>query len=171
LEAERGSFQIKAEQFDKITEIEESINQIDKTFFSYDPENKKHILNLQIRFASESYSMSDVPYATQSKLREVGRIISNFVKDAHEKNKIKYMLIIEGQASLDDYPLNYELSYSRALSLYRFWEEAQINFDPNSCEVIISGSGTGGVPRVKPDTSAENQRFLIHIIPKTGIVK
>lgn len=38
------------------------------------------------------------------------------------------------------------------------------------CELVISGSGEGGVPR---DTTREdfNQRFLIHIVPVIGNIR
>lgn len=79
------------------------------------------------------------------------------------------MLIIEGQASLDNSLFNYELSYQRALSLIKFWmQDSGIKFGDN-CEILISGSGDG-----KLDTHSmretgdqtQNQRFLIHILPK-----
>jgi hypothetical protein len=34
------------------------------------------------------------------------------------------------------------------------------------------GNGEGGVPREMPDwRNSANQRFLIHIIPKTGVIE
>ena len=83
------------------------------------------------------------------------------------------------------------LSYQRALALHRFWkEEALIDFsNMDKCELVISGSGEGGVPRFtendykknpqyvigssikKSDYEKFNQRFLIHIVPVIGNIK
>jgi hypothetical protein len=83
-----------------------------------------------------------------------------------EKN-IRYLVLIEGQASLDRYSRNFELSYERALSLLEFWEDNNVNLRKlENCELVLSGSGTGGVPRDKNES--KNQRFLIQIIPKIG---
>ncbi len=83
------------------------------------------------------------------------------------------MLIIEGQASKDNYLFNDELSYNRALALKKFWKDSLITFDPKQCEVIVSGSGASGDLRMEPDIpgNEKNQRFLIHILPKPGIIK
>jgi hypothetical protein len=67
-------------------------------------------------------------------------------------------------ASKDNYGMNYELSYKRSKALFDFWKKNQINFDPNICEIIIAGSGTGGAGR--DSIEYKNQRFLIQIIPK-----
>ena len=83
------------------------------------------------------------------------------------------MLIVEGQASKDNYPRNYELSYERALSLVKYWVQNKLSFDKEECELIISGSGQSGSLRVEPDTigNSANQRFLIHIVPKPGVIE
>ena len=75
-----------------------------------------------------------------------------------KKQYIKFLVVIEGQASADGYYVNeyYNndvLSYQRALALHRFWkEEASIDFsNMDKCELVISGSGEGGVPRFTED--------------------
>ena len=62
------------------------------------------------------------------------------------------------------------MSYQRALGLKKFWEDRDIFLDKlENCELIIAGSGEGGIPRELPDLgNQKNRRFLIHIIPKTG---
>ena len=84
--------------------------------------------------------------------------------------EIQYLLIIEGQASNDSATElhNYQLSYKRAYTLKKIWDEKNIDFGKN-CEVIISGSGTGG--SMRESIEKDNQRFLIHIIPKPGIIE
>ena len=46
-------------------------------------------------------------------------------------------------------------------------------FNKDECELIISGSGQSGSLRVEPDVkgNSANQRFLIHIIPKPGVIE
>jgi hypothetical protein len=68
----------------------------------------------------------------------------------------------------DKYPLNFELSYNRALSLYRLWKEEPIVFDPEICEIQIAGSGTDGLREFSGAEEFKNQQFLIHIVPKIG---
>jgi hypothetical protein len=68
----------------------------------------------------------------------------------------------------DYYTLNFELSYNRALSLYRLWKEESIVFDPEICEIQIAGSGTEGLREFSGEEEVKNQQFLIHIVPKIG---
>lgn len=84
---------------------------------------------------------------------------------------IRYLVVIEGMSSRDNYPLNYELSYERSLALFRFWEQHAIRFDPAICEVQIAGSGIGGVGRYSGKNEFKNQRFLIQVVPKIGEFK
>ena len=91
----------------------------------------------------------------------------------------------------DEYYNNDVLSYQRALALHKFWKvEASIDFsNMDKCELVISGSGEGGVPRFteedyrksseyisghsikKGDYEKFNQRFLIHIVPVIGNIR
>ena len=106
-------------------------------------------------------------------LLKAGRAIVKFMNDAkRDIPDAEYLLIIEGQTSRDNYPRNYQLSYERALSLVRYWVSNGIKFDKLPCEVIISGSGYASPFRISPDISSNtlNQRFVIHIVPKPGIM-
>jgi hypothetical protein len=85
---------------------------------------------------------------------------------------IKYLIVVEGQASKDNWMGNDDLSYHRAQSLIKFWETNDLGLDNlKNCEIIIAGSGEKGIPRSLPDTGAANQRFLITIVPKIGKLK
>ena len=95
-------------------------------------------------------------------------------KEKKEKQEnIKFLVVIEGQSSKirfdqDDWHNNYTLSYLRAQHLNEFWKENGIDIAAiPRCELIISGSGEGGVPRDNVD-ERRNQRFLIHIVPVIG---
>jgi flagellar motor protein MotB len=164
------------EQLNKIQEIEESVKNIDPTFFEYNTKYKRHTLkNINVSFPTGSSDINQLPNNQLEQLKEVGNTIVKFVDNAVGNNKdIKYMLIIEGQTSKDNYARNYELSYERALALHRFWRrDCDLIFDINTREVIISGSGQWSDFREEPDNQSnkKNQRFVIHIIPKHGIIE
>lgn len=108
---------------------------------------------------------------------KVGISLQKIVKRLHEKNpNLNFQLIIEGNASIPwqllkthsynaDNILMYELSYHRALALYRRWKANGLNFRNYNTEIIIAGSGFNGINR---DTKVEenNKRFVIQILPK-----
>jgi outer membrane protein OmpA-like peptidoglycan-associated protein len=163
------------QELKKIKEIEESVKNIDSDYFEYDSLYKRHTLkDIEISFERGSSDIINIPLAERTKLLQVGRSIQDFAANTVKTNpNVKYLLIVEGQSSKDNYPLNYELSYERALALVKYWNRNDIHFDANHCEVIISGSGQESPFRVQPDTAtnARNQRFVIHIIPKPGIIE
>jgi outer membrane protein OmpA-like peptidoglycan-associated protein len=162
------------EQLEKIREVEEAVKNIDSKYFVYNEQYKRHTLNIEVSFEIQSSNIYDIPQTKLNQLIEAGKSIRKFVNDAIGKNRnVKYLLIVEGQSSKDNYGRNYELSYERALALVRYWSQNGILFDAHSCEVIISGSGQASPFRVQPDSwnNKANQRFVIHIIPKHGIIE
>lgn len=164
------------DQINKIKEIEESVKNIDSDYFQYDARYKRHTLkNINVSFKTGSSNISDIPSEQLSKLEKVGRSIKKFIDTAVSKNaNVKYLLIVEGQSSKDTFIRNDELSYERALALVKYWKGKgkELHFDDKACEVLISGSGQDSKFRVEPDTkdNKANQRFVIHIIPKTGVL-
>ena len=161
-------------ELEKINEIRTAVQSIDSTYFSYDPAYKKHILKTEVKFKTGSSNINDLDQATQKELLAVRDTIKSFLDDLIEKDRnASYLLIIEGQASKDNYSLNNQLSYDRALSLFKFWfpnqKETTLQFYNLPCEVVIAGAGyMEGKPRA--EKNADNQRFLIQIIPKPGII-
>lgn len=153
----------------KIREIEESIEAIDPHFFEYNSAHKKHILKINVQFQKNSADITDIPQTQQTELIEAGKSISDFLQQSSDD--VKYLLIIEGQSSRDDFAGNDVLSFNRANALKHFWTQRHIDFG-KKCEVIVSGSGQNGVMRSLPDNASneKNQRFLIHIIPKPGVI-
>ena len=127
-----------------------------------------------MKFRAGSSNMNDLDQATQNELLAVRDTIKSFLDDLIAKdNKASYLLIIEGQASKDNYYYNNQLSYDRALSLFKFWfpdqKETTLQFYNLPCEVVIAGAGyMEGKPRAPKNE--DNQRFLIQIIPKPGII-
>lgn len=160
-------------ELNKIREIQNAISNISPDYFAYNSTYKKHVLKIDVEFQKDSYDIKDILEGTRQNLVKAGNEIKNFISDAVANNPgTQYLLIIEGQASRDRASdvHNYNLSYQRAFALWKFWQEYGIHFNPSQCEVIIAGSGTEGVPRDKTNEE-KNQRFLIHILPKPGIIK
>lgn len=157
-------------QLEEIRKVEQSTKDLSKDYFEYRPDYKKYVLTIQVRYPAGKSDLQDIDSYDKDwqlgQLKNAGEEIQSFL-EKHNENQ--YLLIIEGQASRDAYLYNYELSYQRALGLMRYWiEDSGISFG-NNCEILISGSGDG-----KLDTHSmreigderENQRFLIHILPK-----
>ena len=165
----KGEIRTTEAQLNKIKEIEESVKNIDQNYFEYDPDFRRHTLrNIRVSFRQASSNINNIPLAERNRLLDAGRAIKRFVNEAVSRNpEIKYLLIVEGQASRDAYRRNFELSYERALALVKYWKNNGLNFNDNNCELIISGSGTESLFRIQGNEAA-NQRFVIHIIPKTG---
>lgn len=157
-------------QLQEIRKVEESTKDLSRDYFRYRSDYKKYVLTIQVRYPAGKSDLNDMVStdkdAQMYKLKEAGLEIQSFLKK-HDDNQ--YILIIEGQASKDNYLYNYELSYQRALGLMRYWiEDSGITFGKN-CEILISGSGDGKLDTHsmrETGSETENQRFLIHILPK-----
>jgi hypothetical protein len=157
-------------QLEKITELNAAVKQLPAEYFEYQPLYKRFRLKEQIQFPRGE---SKIPDRYRQYLVNVGKSVFRLVYQMNNQPEfsdldIKYLIVIEGMASKDNYPLNFELSYKRALSLYNLWRMEGIIFDPEYCEVQISGSGTRGIREYAGDQEYRNQQFLIHIIPKMG---
>jgi len=175
-------------QLEEIKKVVESTKKLGQSqYFDYKQEYKKYVLNVRCFFQQSKSSLIDLQTDTAS-LRKAGVEIEQFLS----RNENKYLLIIEGQASrnsINQTELNYSLSFQRALTLMKFWkDECHIDFGTN-CEIQIAGSGdgrynfgyTGGentyrfeeldktLMRERGEKEIENQRFVIHIIPKNII--
>lgn len=176
-------------QIDEIKKIEASTKELARTkYYAYKPEYKKYVLNVRCYFDELKADLVDLQTNTQD-LRNAGIEIKHFL--ARNKDN-QYLLIIEGQASRNSTrqtELNYRLSFQRALTLMKFWKDVcMIDFGTN-CEIQIAGSGDGRynfgytegentkrfeeldetLMRERGSLEKENQRFIIHIIPKNII--
>lgn len=159
------------EQLSKLAELFNVQEKIDQRYFTYDANFKRFTLkNFSAKFNTQSSQITDIPLDQRNELLKIGKSLKQTFEKAQEDTTTKeaqYLLIVEGQASNDSYPHNYELSYERALSLVKYWNSNGIKF-PSNCEIIISGSGKSSIFRDKPDVPPKNQRFVIHIVPKPG---
>lgn len=176
IQKERNTRVATEKEIEKIRTIENSIQNIDTTWFDYNEQYKKHVLKIDVSFPIGESDITYIPLQTREDLYQAGLAINAFLNKAEKEygNSVNYLLIIEGQASNDGYIKNFELSYERALSLYNYLQnERHLDLKRDNCEVLICGSGTQGTMRSYPDnsTNEKNQRFLIHILPKPGIIK
>lgn len=162
-------------EINKIRDIENSIQNIDSKWFEYNEIHKKHILKIDVSFPIGQSDITDIPLEKRGELYKAGLAINDFLNHADKEygESVKYLLIIEGQASNDGYAGNFDLSYQRALSLYKYFQvNRHLDLKRENCEVLICGSGTEGALRAYPDNASnkKNQRFLIHILPKPGVI-
>lgn len=163
---------VKAEELERIREIEKTVNNIDKNYFTYDSLHKKHILNVDFLFDKGTYRITRIKPDRRPELINAGKAIRDLILKFPEEENIKYLVVVEGQASKDGWEGNDKLSYYRAQSLVSLWEDHGINLKSlKNCELVVAGSGEEGVPRDSPDKPPANQRFLITIIPKIGEVE
>ena len=176
-------------QLEEIKKVEASTKELGHSKnFAYKAEYKKYVLNVKCFFNETKYRLVDLQ-ADTARLHQAGSEIKEFL-DRNESNQ--YLLIIEGQASRNSHKYtdaNYDWSFQRALTLMKYWKDiCHIDFGAN-CEIQISGSGDGrynfgytggeGTERIKQldatlmreggSTEVDNQRFVIHIIPKNII--
>lgn len=152
--------------------VQKSTKDLSKQYFEYNPFYKKYVLKVHCFFEALHYEIGELPKGTRIQLAAAGDEIQKFLLK-HKDNK--YLLIIEGQASRNSMrwtDRNYDLSFERAYSLMKYWkDDCGINFG-NNCEVQIAGSGDGryNIETMRDQNiEANNQRFLIHIIPKNII--
>ncbi|MCY3997773.1 MAG: hypothetical protein OXE55_00255 [Flavobacteriaceae bacterium] len=171
---ERDSLVLKLDatekELQKFEEIKTAIRNLPETYFDYQPKYKRFRLNRKIRFSVLSCKINPNDY---DYLSEVGRALSQKMKSLAIMNRqlnkeVKYLLVIEGMASKDNYSKNNELSYCRARAVYDLWLSNGVRFDSQICEVQISGSGVEGIREYSGRNEYRNQQVLIHIIPKWG---
>lgn len=205
------------EQYENIITVYSTVGSIDSTdYFNYFQENKKHLFTVDVEYQRRAYKVNELKLDTIDKreadnkrdsIIAAGKIIKNtilqleksevFKSNGNLEDNIKFLVVIEGQSSKvkfdnNDWENNYTLSYLRAQFLNDFWKANDIDLASlPKCELIISGSGEGGVPRYVPDDyelkrtsksdkeykekwnkiEERNQRFLIHIVPVIGNIE
>jgi tetratricopeptide (TPR) repeat protein len=188
-------------KYKEIVSIYQAVDNIDPTYFEFNEQYLKHIFKIQVNYQKGEFALdkliqdaptiggranADYNRAAADSIRrqiieagrEIRHTILNLQRNDSIRSDIKYLVVLEGQASSDGYHINdyYNndvLSYQRALKLHEFWRrEAGIDFTKmDKCELVIAGSGEGGVPRARrfsPTDDSHNQRFLIHIVPVIG---
>lgn len=166
----RLSLQHKAtqEQLVKIEQIQNAVKELPEKYFQYDSIYKRFSLvkNIEFERGKDVISNNDINY-----LVNVGVSIKELIdtlKIKYHGQDIKYVIIIEGMASKDNYADNYPLSYKRAWAVWKLWQSKGIIPDQSVAEIQIAGSGTEGIGRYPSYDEVKNQRILIQIVPKIG---
>jgi hypothetical protein len=162
------------EQLKRIVEIQNSVKELDTTYFQYQEEHKRYKLKIDVNFKSNSFAITDIPLQLRLDLLNAGRkIYAKMRVLTVQNNDVNYLFIIEGNAQKyrNNYlqaPNNgYILSYKRSLSLVNYWKQNGLNFSTfKNCEILIVGSGYYGKSR--EINESENRKFTIQITPKIG---
>ena len=147
------------------------MKELPKEYFQYDSVFKRFSLVQNVEFEN---GRDNIKPQYERYLVEVGNSIRDLIeklKSKYQQQDIKYVVIIEGMASNDNFRDNFPLSYERAWAVLKLWQERGIVLDPAVCEVQVAGSGTGGIGRFPYDEEYKNQRILIQIVPKIGEIK
>lgn len=195
--------QLLVDEYEDIINVYSTVSSIDSTkYFGYNEQYLKHLFTVDVEYQQKEYRIDrlkldlvDQEEADNKRdsIIAAGKLVKKTILRLEGidtiKNNIKFLVVIEGQSSrvrydVDDYRNNYTLSYLRAQFLNEFWKENGIDIASiPRCELIISGSGEDGVPRVMPSIvnpttpeekakwsleESKNQRFLIHIVPVIG---
>jgi len=186
LKTDQEMFRVAAEKYEKLKEIEESLQSLDKQYFDFDENNKRFRLNIDTKFNSGSSDIDDFRSSTRGKIVSAGHLVYNHIDSLSKNNiyNVEYLIIIEGNAQRNrtnwrnkrDYTRGYELSYSRAFAFKEYWKEKGIDFEKlDNVEVLLAGSGHFGKSRVTPKSgeydSNLNRRFTIQITSKIGDFK
>jgi flagellar motor protein MotB len=159
------------QQLNKIKEIQAAVKELPQDYFQYDPEYKRFSLVQNIEFER---GQDIIKSMYEQYLVDVGISIKDLInnlKSQYAEQDIKYVVIIEGMASNDNYFDNYPLSYKRAWAVMKLWQRKNVMPDQSVCEVQVAGSGTGGIGRFPNKEEFKNQRILIQIVPKIGEIK
>ena len=195
------------DEYENIITVYKTVGSIDSTkYFGYDSVYLKHMITVEVEYQQKEYHMDRlkldlVDTVAANKKRhdviEAGKVIKKTIESLENletQTNIKFLVVIEGQASKvgfneSDWRNNYTLSYLRAQFLNKFWVQNGIDLSAiPKVELMISGSGEGGVQRDVPDEEAlraaypdlkeylkhwieeesKNQRFLVHIVPIIG---
>lgn len=202
--------QVLVDEYQNIVNVYSTVNEIDEShLFGYDSLYLKHLMTIDIQYQQKEYRMDklaqdidapDVADRIRNDVKSAGNTIKSKIAKLESsipdslKTNIKFLIVIEGQSSkvgfhINDWMNNYTLSYLRAQYLNDFWKSNGIDFETMPrCELVVSGSGEGGKPRVKVNTDSlralypdqkeflehwmkeegKNQRFLVHIVPVIG---
>lgn len=159
------------QQLRKIKEIQAAVRELPKEYFQYDSIYKRFSLVQNVEFER---GKDIIKPKYEKYLINVGnsirRLINN-LKTKYAQQDIKYVVIIEGMASNDNFSDNFPLSYKRAWAVQKLWQQRGIMPDQSVCEIQIAGSGTGGIGRFSHTEEIKNQRILIQIVPKIGEIK
>ncbi len=168
---------VQVQEKRKLDEIKAALKRLESDYFEYNATYKRYELKFPVTFSPQS---AVLPANAEAPLIKAGRFLLNEMKSIKNDDNVQYLIVVEGRAAKDlrypatdprnlDGPAVRQLSYSRALSVIRLWEQAGLRF-PANLEVVAAGSGFRGAGRYTGNQEALNKRFIIQIQPKIGSI-
>ena len=112
-------------KYEEIKSIYKAVENIDSTYFEFNPKYVKHIFKIQVTYQRGKFNLHELEDdldnesaadELRKQIRKAGEEIQKTIKSLQEdkniKQDIKYLVVIEGQASADGYYVNdyYKLS-------------------------------------------------------------
>jgi len=172
-----SELKVQVQEKRKLDEIKAALKRLESDYFEYNATYKRYELKFPVTFAPQS---AVLPANAQTPLVKSGRFLLREMQSIKNDDNVQYLIVVEGRAAKDlRYPANdphnldgpavRQLSYSRALSVIRLWEQAGLRF-PANLEVVAAGSGFRGAGRYTGSQEALNKRFIIQIQPKIGSI-
>lgn len=175
LQAELGEYKVREDDYKKLLNL-------GNTFKSLSANGSLQYVDEHKTFIAKDFEGIEIFEPRKSVIKteyiatvdKVGKDLQNLLNELNKTNKgtISYMLIIEGNtANTWDFQFDpnnesaYNLSYQRAMALYKRWLSKGINLRQYNTEIQICGSGMNGINRDKKNEN-NNKRFVIQIIPK-----
>jgi hypothetical protein len=167
---------VSLENYNKIQAINDALEKLSYSdYFEYNKKFKRIEYEKDINFTSGKF---DIPKENKKDLVNAGLELVKLLKKWKTSQRVGFKIIIEGRAANSHTspmnPKNEEmklLSYRRALSLYKLWDDEDIieslNKNPR-VEIQVSGSGLEGKGRYKglgENGEDRNKRFIIQIVP------
>jgi hypothetical protein len=158
-------------ELERIRSINETLKALENGGnFTYNSSCKRFELSQAILFSTNS---AVIPSNQKQMLIGAGKELKKLINSFATETNIKFLIVIEGRAAKHENErlnLKYgnnvkDLSYSRSLALYTLWEKANVMFNSNNSEIMISGSGFDGVCRYTGKDEGKNKRFIIQVIP------
>ena len=157
-----GQLEMLVNEYKDIIDVYSTVDSIDNSgYYAYDTQYLKHMLTVSIAYQDKADEKRD-------SIRQAGLLVQNIIYDLEKSNSdsknIKFLVVIEGQSSRipfndNDWQNNETLSFLRAKFLRKFWtdpvseggcglfQHTSENDADSKCEIIVAGSGEGGVPR------------------------
>ena len=185
---------IQAEKAKIIEDVEKNLEPLieNSTLFKYEERHKRFTLGFKVNFnlgeteinskglKNSEETIEKISIVGSELQKTVDLLIKNKIENP-SMNNVSYLVIIAGYSSElinEEQYEEYERSYRRAYNLWDYWRGLNIDFESEKYDGLIdlqiSGNGWGGVGRFTRDpdnfykNEANNQRFIIQIVPKIG---
>ena len=172
-----GELEMLLNDYKDIINIYSKVDSIDKSsFYAYDSLYLKHTITISIAYQEGEYDIHklkldeihEIERANEKRdsIRQAGSLVQQIINELEEKSSdnIKFLVVIEGQSSkipfyYNEWKNNETLSFLRAKYLKQYWtapvkdggcglfKKTSENDIKSKCEIIVAGSGEGGVPR------------------------